>query len=1116
MIEEERKLPLIKELLEIPIAARSLQNIEKLAQLTKDFGFFQKDLLNQQNGERKHQLVCQYMTYLVSTKDQSLFTFGEKGQYFYVILKGKVGMYIQRKDPINGEIDPYNYDKVKEIPQGYAFGELSLQSGKQSIVLAKCETNCEFAVLTKNRYKNLLQIAGIKFLMSEIGFFNSLPYEKKIQEKLIKLLFIKRQLINFHRGQVVYEEGAVVSDVYLVKSGEFNKMKKIVNKPEEFEQYWQLPPDEIHVNQRSSVQVNKKPPKESNVQVGLIQYQSLVGEYEIINNLKKRQNTLMCYSQEGQLYVISKKDFEEYLLSEELDRKYLLKRAAKICQTEQEILQKNKNGTLYNHFFSFENAYKYNRIQSKSNVLDESPLPYSSKGYSSPRLKLQSSLFTSRKSSLAAEPPASLQNFLLSKQQSIGLIQVPNSHSPTKKYVQNQYFPSDLESPNQIENVMQKPSFKEKKYITLENIKMQTLSYISKDSLYSPQSLNTLSPPKRKIKLELKIKTEQNRDDQNCLKSKYSQQNELILLNQNNKNSFHQNKLSQTNQNSLNQISLNQLAIGNTTKSYSFSPQKINSYYHSKLVQEQGEKMNTTPSQIDYEFKPEQKRGAMQTFDFLNPDIQTLSKLGTLQDEYQTQMSSNRGLSSSTFPVTSEFMTSDQDIQQIRQKNKSQTEFEQKQLQFLLQMQEQENKNTKKISSLNQFDRVIKKAKTFVENGHIDPFVKMFHKRLKYNFFQQYGKVDLQNLKSHVRNDATKQLPDIDPSVPSLTDIRLLMDEYLNYKNQQEIKKINQKYIQQQSDIKKPSPFFQSELHEKQSNEEVNSQKQNTFTQRSSKDISNALNQFSQQLNQQEDIPIAKVFQSDLKIIQDQYYKNEQAKKESKQLHQKLSMTSSHIQNYNESKNKFNQLENQKLEDVLQQISSIKDSVKSQKRKNQSPENKQKQIDFQKKLGYLKCITSDHKLDRQNNKQFIHLRQTTSINIKSLNKLPSTEQGSSEADIKLGLFTTRPSLPKQVKSFNNLSCFSSKNQDILSHVNQKNEKNNFKSQRQEYMLDIKAHLLARELDQNNSKNKQNFVIMSQEYQHNQVTESSISVQQQQQLQQHTDEQKKKKQRIIIV
>ncbi|EAS04462.2 cyclic nucleotide-binding domain protein (macronuclear) [Tetrahymena thermophila SB210] len=1111
MIEEETRLSLIKELLEIPIAVRSLQNIEKLAELTKDYGFFQTDLLNQQNGERIHQLVCQYMTYLVVNKDQSLFTLGEKGQYFYLILKGKVGMYIQRKDPTNGEIDPYNYDKIKEIPQGYAFGELSLQSDKQSIVLAKCETNCEFAVLTKNRYKNLLQIAGIKFLMSEIGFLNSLPYEKKVKEKLIKLLFTKRQAINFHRGQVVYEEGSQVGDVYLVRSGEFNKMKKIVNKPEEVEQYWQLPPDEIHVNQRSSVKANKKPPKESNVQIGLIQSQSLVGEYEIVNNLKKRQFTLMCYSQEGQLYVFSKKDFEEYMLSEEFDREYLLKRATKICQMEQEILTKNQNGTLYNHFFSFENAYKHNRIQSKSNVLDESPLPYSSKGYSSPRLKLQSSLFTSRKTSLAAEPASSLSNLQLLKQQSIGLIQVPNS--PTKKYVYNSYFPSDQENLNQVEHVLQVPSLKEKKNITLENIKMYTPSYISRDSLNSPQSLNTLSPPKRKIKLQLKIKTEQNLDDQHDIQRSYNQKQNELVINQNNKIQQNQNLQSKISQNSLNQISLNQLTIGNASKSYSFSPQKINSYYQSKIVQQHGEKMNTTPSQIDQEFKPEQKIATMQTFDFLNPDIQTFSKLGTLQDEYQTQISSNKGLSNSMFPVTSEFMTNDQDTQQIRQKNKSKTELGQKQLQFLLQMQEQASKKSVQRSSFNQFDRSLKKPKTFVENGHVDPFVKMFHKRLKYNFFQQYGKVDLQNLKSHVRNDATKQLPDIDHNIPSLTDIRLLMEEYLNYKNEQEIKKINQKYIQQSSDIKKNSSI-QSQFNEKQSNEEVSSLKQNAFTQRSSKDISNQLNQFIQQPNLQEDTLTAKVSQKDLKLIQDQYYSSEQNKQEIKQHHQKQhSLTTSNFQNNNEAKNKINQLENQKLEDVLQQKNSL-DPLKSQKTKNQSPESRQKQIDFQKKLGYLKYITSDHKLDRKNNKQFINLGQTTSINIKSLNKLSLTDKRSSESDINLGLFTARPSLPKQIKSFSNLSGFSSKNKDILSHINPKIESKNFKSYKQEYTQDLKGQLSARQFDQNSSQKKYNLIIMSQEFQNNQGTENPISPQQQQQIQ--LEDSKKKRQRIIIV
>jgi phage gp36-like protein len=67
----------------------------------------------------------------------------------------------------------------------------------------------------------------------------------------------------------------------------------------------------------------------------------------------------------------------------------------------------------------------------------------------------------------------------------------------------------------------------------------------------------------------------------------------------------------------------------------------------------------------------------------------------------------------------------------------------------------------------------------------------MFHKRLQYNYFQQFGNVDIEQLKKHVKSEAVKLAPDHDSVVPSLTDIKGLIDDYLMNKNRQDIKKLN-------------------------------------------------------------------------------------------------------------------------------------------------------------------------------------------------------------------------------------------------------------------------------------------------------------------------------------
>mgnify|MGYP003563412372 FL=1 len=77
---------------------RTQQEAEILFENTKEIAFFRK-LTEEQKDENIHKNCCQAMTLQMTPKDSSVISFGEQGDTFYIILRGKVGVWVPLKKP---------------------------------------------------------------------------------------------------------------------------------------------------------------------------------------------------------------------------------------------------------------------------------------------------------------------------------------------------------------------------------------------------------------------------------------------------------------------------------------------------------------------------------------------------------------------------------------------------------------------------------------------------------------------------------------------------------------------------------------------------------------------------------------------------------------------------------------------------------------------------------------------------------------------------------------------------------------------------------------------------------------------------------------------------------
>ena len=115
----------LQQILKSPPESRSFKNIVKLMNFTQNSKFF-KELLNK-NSSNLHFLCCQNMYYEFFEAGKYVFFFGDKGNKFYIVLRGKVAVHIPVIDPKTART---SLQEVLQLGKGASFGELALEQNK--------------------------------------------------------------------------------------------------------------------------------------------------------------------------------------------------------------------------------------------------------------------------------------------------------------------------------------------------------------------------------------------------------------------------------------------------------------------------------------------------------------------------------------------------------------------------------------------------------------------------------------------------------------------------------------------------------------------------------------------------------------------------------------------------------------------------------------------------------------------------------------------------------------------------------------------------------------------------------------------------------------------------
>lgn len=207
-----------------------------------------------------------------------MFKEGDKGDKFYIILKGRVRIVLN----YNKLNEDYEGDKLALLDDGVSFGELSLIKNQPRVATAVCEENTYFMVLTKEDYMRLLGKSFSRKLEEKIEFLHGLKvFEDWSKKSIEKLTFFFKYRI-YKKKEIFYAKNDEVDGAFIIVSGE------------------------IELTTECECSNSNHLPK--NLKIAIISANDIFGDEEILLNVP-RKYTAHCKSDIAEVFWISKEDF---------------------------------------------------------------------------------------------------------------------------------------------------------------------------------------------------------------------------------------------------------------------------------------------------------------------------------------------------------------------------------------------------------------------------------------------------------------------------------------------------------------------------------------------------------------------------------------------------------------------------------------------------------------------------------------------------------------------------------------------------------------------------------------------------------------------------------------
>ncbi|CDW88479.1 cyclic nucleotide-binding domain containing protein [Stylonychia lemnae] len=280
------KTRLMTQILIKPSKRRTDEDLEYLIPLIQKIQFFKERDIKQEN----YKLIVESLTYEYHQAGELVFSQGEQGDKFYIIIEGQVSVRVMNKEyerrekeisqlkqkmlksrksyneylvksqeyVVNGQEVPGDltdkiahanndikqkaqiiedieeelqnikeHQELMKLQSGQSFGELALITNKPRQANIMCLNDCHFAVMNKQDYERVLQKMEMKVQVLKQEFLHGISFLRRWTRKNLQNLGYYLTSKEYPRSAVVFREGDPVEHIAIIKHGEFQITKKI-------------------------------------------------------------------------------------------------------------------------------------------------------------------------------------------------------------------------------------------------------------------------------------------------------------------------------------------------------------------------------------------------------------------------------------------------------------------------------------------------------------------------------------------------------------------------------------------------------------------------------------------------------------------------------------------------------------------------------------------------------------------------------------------------------------------------------------------------------------------------------------------------------------------------
>eukprot|EP00002_Diphylleia_rotans_P025892 TRINITY_DN5140_c0_g1_i3.p1 TRINITY_DN5140_c0_g1~~TRINITY_DN5140_c0_g1_i3.p1 ORF type:complete len:811 (+),score=210.26 TRINITY_DN5140_c0_g1_i3:183-2615(+) len=192
--------------------SRTTEQVNEIIQHVKSFPCLSK-LSTFLLGE-----ICRVLTYSKFPINSTVFSQGDEGTTWYIILTGSVSVFITGGD--GKEIN------VATIGRGLGFGELALLNDNPRAATIRTADVSEFLIVEKKDYQRILKLPHEREMQDRLSFLSSFCTFNLDRARLTELcgaLSSKKVVAN----EVIVREASEADAVYIVQSGTCSIMKKL-------------------------------------------------------------------------------------------------------------------------------------------------------------------------------------------------------------------------------------------------------------------------------------------------------------------------------------------------------------------------------------------------------------------------------------------------------------------------------------------------------------------------------------------------------------------------------------------------------------------------------------------------------------------------------------------------------------------------------------------------------------------------------------------------------------------------------------------------------------------------------------------------------------------------